>query len=51
VKKHPIFDDISATKIRNMIKERAKWEKLVPVEVKNIIKRIDLKERFKLSDI
>ena len=51
VKKHPIFDDISATKIRNMIKEKREWKKLVPAEVKNIIKKIDLKERFKLSDI
>jgi nicotinamide-nucleotide adenylyltransferase len=51
VKKHPIFDDISATKIRNMIKERKRWERLVPEEVKNILKRIDLKERLKPSNI
>ena len=51
VKEHPIFDDISATKIRNMIKENKEWENLVPEDVKNILKKINLKERIKLSDI
>ncbi len=50
VEKHPIYDDISATKIRNLIKKNEEWETLVPKEVKNILKRIDLKERFKSSD-
>ena len=51
VEKHPIYDDISATKIRNMIKENKEWENLVPQEVKNILKKIDLEKRLKPSDI
>jgi nicotinamide-nucleotide adenylyltransferase len=50
VKEHPIFDDISATKIRSMIKEKKEWERLVPEEVEKILKKIDLKERLKLLD-
>jgi len=40
VKKHPIFDNISATKIRKMIKEKKEWEKLVPEEVKKFLKKL-----------
>jgi nicotinamide-nucleotide adenylyltransferase len=51
VKEHPIFDDISATKVRKMIKEKKEWEGLVPEEVKKILERINLEERIKPSDI
>ncbi len=51
VKKHLMYDGISATKIRNMIREKKEWEKLVPGEVKKILKRIDLEERVKPSGI
>ncbi len=39
VKRHPLFGNISGSKIRNMIKNNEKWEKLVPKEVKDIIKK------------
>jgi nicotinamide-nucleotide adenylyltransferase len=51
VKEHPIFDDISATKVRKMIKEKKEWEGLVPEEVKKILERINLEERIKPLDI
>ena len=38
VKEHPIFDDISASKIRKMIKNNEDWQELVPKEVQKIIK-------------
>jgi len=39
VKKHPMFGDISATKIRKMIENNEDWQKLVPEEVQKIIKK------------
>lgn len=39
VKEHPMFDNISATKIRKMIKNNEDWQKLVPKEVQKIIKK------------
>jgi nicotinamide-nucleotide adenylyltransferase len=38
VKEHPIFDNISGSKIREMIKNNEKWESLVPKEVEKIVK-------------
>jgi len=49
VKEHPVFGDISATKIRNMIKNNKEWEKFVPKEVENTLKRINLKKRLRVS--
>jgi len=40
VKEHPMFDDISATKIRKMIKNKEDWQELVPKEVQKIIKKV-----------
>jgi len=40
VKEHPIFDDISGTKIRKLIENNENWQKLVPEEVKKIIKKL-----------
>ena len=39
VKEHPMFDDISASKIRKIIENNEDWEKLVPKEVQKIIKK------------
>ncbi len=39
VKKHPMFDDISATKIRNEMRKSNEWKNLVPKEVVKIIER------------
>ena len=50
VKEHPLFGNTSGSKIREMIKKGEKWEKLVPKEVRKILKNIDLKERFKDKD-
>jgi len=38
VERHPMFGDISATKIRKKMKKDEEWEKLVPKEVKKILK-------------
>ncbi|MHA2358591.1 MAG: nicotinamide-nucleotide adenylyltransferase [Candidatus Heimdallarchaeaceae archaeon] len=38
VKEHPIFGEISGSKIREMMKKGEKWEELVPKDVKSIIK-------------
>lgn len=46
VKEHPLFGNVSASKIRNMIKNDEDWEKFVPKEVEKILKGIDLKERL-----
>jgi nicotinamide-nucleotide adenylyltransferase len=46
VKEHPMFGDISASKIRNMVKENKEWKNFVPEEVQTIIERIDLKKRL-----
>jgi len=46
VKGHPLFGNISASKIRNMMKKDENWEKSVPKEVEKILKRINLKERL-----
>lgn len=51
VEKHPLFGDISASQIRKIMREGKEWKRLVPREVERIIKRIDLKERFKLLGI
>jgi nicotinamide-nucleotide adenylyltransferase len=40
VKEHPMFDNISATKIREMIKNKENWQELVPEEVQKIILKI-----------
>lgn len=40
VKEHPMFYDISASKIRKMIKNNEDWQKLVPKEVQKIIKKL-----------
>ena len=40
VKEHPMFSDISASKIRKMIKNNENWQKLVPKEVQKIIKKL-----------
>ena len=37
VKDHPMYDDISGTKIRKMIKKKENWQELVPKEVQKII--------------
>ncbi len=47
VEKHPMYNNISASKIRKKIEQSEKWENLVPLEVQKIIKRIDLRNRFK----
>ena len=39
VKEHPMYGDISGTKIREMMKNRKQWEKLVPKEVERILKK------------
>jgi len=49
VKEHPLFGNISATKIRNMIKNNKEWENFVPEGVENILKRINLKKRLRVS--
>jgi nicotinamide-nucleotide adenylyltransferase len=46
VKPHPMFGSVSVSKIRKMIKNNEKWEKYVPKEVENIMKKINLKERL-----
>jgi len=46
VEPHPMFGDISSSKIRSMINNNEEWERYVPREVKKIMKRIDLKERL-----
>lgn len=47
VEKHPLFGSISASDIRKRIKEGEKWGNLVPEEVEEIIKGINLKRRLK----
>jgi len=39
VKEHPLFGTMSGTKIREMMKNRKQWEKLVPKEVERILKK------------
>lgn len=46
VKPHPIFGNVSGSKIRSMIKNNEKWEKYVPEDVEKIMKKINLKERL-----
>lgn len=43
---HPMFGNVSGSKIRKMIKNNKKWEKYVPKEVEKIMKKINLKERL-----
>ena len=40
VKKHPIFGDLSGSKIRNLLRKGKNWEQYVPKEVKRIIRRV-----------
>ena len=46
VEPHPMFGNVSGSKIRRMIKNNEKWENYVPEEVEKIMKKIDLKERL-----
>ena len=39
VEKHPMFRDVSGTKIRGMMKNGKEWEKLVPKEIERILKK------------
>jgi len=39
VKTHPIFGNISASKIRNLISKDKEWENFVPKKVQDIIKK------------
>ena len=39
VKEHPMYGDISGTKIREMMRNGEQWEKLVPKEVERILKK------------
>ena len=39
VKEHPMFDNISGSKIRKMIKNNENWQELVPKEVQKFIKK------------
>jgi len=39
VKEHPMFDNISGSKIRKMIENNDDWQELVPEEVQKIIKK------------
>jgi len=47
VEQHPLFGDISATKVREMMKEGKEWKRLVPRDVERVIERIKSKEGFK----
>ncbi|MFC1768227.1 nicotinamide-nucleotide adenylyltransferase [Nanoarchaeota archaeon] len=46
-KRLELIDNISSTKIRNFIKEGKQWEKLVPKEIVEYIKKIDGTKRIK----
>ena len=46
VEVHPMFGNISGSKIRKMIKNNEKWRRYVPEEVEKIMKKMDLKERL-----
>jgi len=44
VKEHPMFGNISGSKIREMMKSEKEWEKLVPKEVERILKKLTSKK-------
>lgn len=46
VQNHPLFGDISASQVREMMKEGKEWKKFVPREVERVLERIDLKKKF-----
>jgi len=47
VKEHPLFFGISATKIREKIAKKEKWEDLVPCPTRDYLKKINGEERIR----